>query len=65
VEVAAYDLASGEAQRTVLHRHFGQDDHDNQALLVLEDGRLLAAYTKHAAERKVYYRFSAPHDPLT
>ncbi|MGD9764911.1 MAG: BNR-4 repeat-containing protein [Candidatus Binatia bacterium] len=65
VEVAVYDLGSGETRRAVLHPHFEQDDHDNPAFLPLEDGRLLAVYTKHAVERRVYYRFSAPHDPLT
>jgi hypothetical protein len=48
----------------VLHRHFEQDDHDGPALLPLPDGRLLAMYTKHGMERRIYYRFSKPHDPL-
>src|ERR1041384_3816946 len=33
VEIAVYDLASGRVQRTVLHRHLQQDDHDNPAFL--------------------------------
>jgi putative BNR repeat neuraminidase len=64
VEVAVYDLASGVSQRTVLHRHFEQDDHDGPAFLPLPDGRLLALYTKHGTERRIYFRFSEPHNPL-
>lgn len=65
VEISVYDIASGRTERTVLHRHFEQDDHDAPAFLVLPDGRILAVYTKHAAERKIYYRFSQPGDPLS
>lgn len=65
VEVAVYDLASGATARTVLHRHYEQDDHDNPAFLPLDDGRYLAVYTKHGMERRVYYRFSELRDPLT
>jgi hypothetical protein len=65
VEVAVHDLASGQTQSTVLHRHFEQDDHDGPALLLLPDGRYLATYTKHGVERRIYTRFSQPHDPLS
>jgi len=64
VEVAVYELASGEIGRAVLHRHFEQDDHDVPAFLPLPDGRYLAMYTKHGGERRIYYRFSQPHNPL-
>jgi len=65
VEIAVYDIETGRADRVVLHRHFEQDDHNAPAFLVLPDGRYLAVYTKHAVERKIYYRFSALGDPLT
>ena len=65
VEISVYNIETGRADRVVLHRHFEQDDHDAPAFLVLPDGRYLAVYTKHAVERKIYYRFSAPGDPLT
>jgi hypothetical protein len=65
VEISVYNIETGRADRIVLHRHFEQDDHDAPAFLVLPDGRYLAVYTKHAVERKIYYRFSAPGDPLT
>ena len=64
VEVSVCDLASGATRRTVLHRHLQQDDHDNPAFLTLPDGRYLAVYTQHGVERRVYYRFSEPHNPL-
>jgi hypothetical protein len=64
VEVAVYDLAAGTTKRAVLHRHFEQDDHDSPALLALPDKRLLAMYSKHGQERKIYQRFSEPGDPL-
>jgi len=65
VEVSVYDIATGRADRVVLDRHYEQDDHDAPAFLVLPDGRYLAVYSRHAVERKVYYRFSQPGDPLT
>lgn len=65
VEISVYDIETGRADRVVLDRHFEQDDHDAPAFMVLPDGRYLAVYSKHAVERKVYYRFSRPGDPLT
>ncbi|WP_160167207.1 BNR-4 repeat-containing protein [Rhodopirellula europaea] len=64
VEVAVHDLASGETRSVILHKHFEQDDHDNPAFLALPDGRYLCVYTKHGAELSIYYRFSAPGNPL-
>jgi hypothetical protein len=64
IEIAVYDLTSGLTKRVVLHRHLEQDDHNNPALLALPGGRLLAMYSKHGQERKIYYRLSEPGDPL-
>jgi hypothetical protein len=64
VEIAVYDIATGTVATTVLHPHFEQDDHDAPAFLVRRDGSYLAIYSKHAAERKVYFRISEPHNPL-
>src|SRR5215831_17421159 len=44
VELSVFELASHRRQIVVLHEHFEQDDHDSPALLVLGDGRYLAAY---------------------
>jgi hypothetical protein len=64
VELAVHDLASSTTEQFVLEQHFEQDDHDGPALLRLQDGRILAVYTRHAVERKVFYRISKPNDPL-
>jgi len=64
VEIAVYDVATGKVATTVLHPHLEQDDHDAPAFLVRPDGRYLAMYSKHAAERKMYYRISEPHNAL-
>jgi len=64
VEIAVYDLVAGSTKRVVPHQHFEQDDHDNPGLLALPDNRLLAMYSKHGQERKIYYRFSEPGNPL-
>jgi hypothetical protein len=65
VEISTYGLSSGKVCKTVLHPHFEQDDHDGPALLVLPDRRILALYSKHGQERKIYIRFSEPGDPLS
>src|SRR5256714_2663171 len=64
VEIAVYDLAAKKTATMVLHAHLEQDDHDAPAFLVRPDGRYIAMYSKHAAERKMYYRISEPHDAL-
>jgi len=64
VEIAVYDVATGTVATTVLHPHLEQDDHDAPAFLVRPDGRYLAMYSKHAVERKMYYRISEPHNEL-
>ncbi len=64
VELAIYDFTTGSNRVVVLHPHFEQDDHDSPGLLVLGDGRYLAAYTKHGQETQIYYRISlAPGNP--
>jgi hypothetical protein len=64
VEISVYDIAAGRSGSVVLHRHLDQDDHAAPAFVVLPDGRYLAVYSKHARERKVYYRFSEPSNAL-
>ena len=64
VEISVYDIGAKTVRTTVLHKHFEQDDHDGPALMPLPDGRYLAVYTKHGGERRMYYRFSEPKNPL-
>jgi hypothetical protein len=65
LEIAVYDIETGRADKRVVHSRFEQDDHDVPAFMVLPDGRYLAVYSRHAVERRVYYRFSDPGDPLS
>lgn len=58
VELATLDLGSGKKRVTLLHENLEQDDHNNPGLLILQDGRYLAAYSKHGQEPKMYYRIS-------
>jgi BNR repeat-containing family member len=64
VEISVYDFAAKKVSTIVLHPHLEQDDHDAPAFLVRPDGRYLAMYSKHAAERRMYYRISEPHNAL-
>ncbi len=65
VEVSVYEIETGRVETVVLHPHLEQDDHDAPAFLVRKDGRYLAVYSMHARERRMYYRLSEPHNPLT
>ncbi|HYV35893.1 MAG TPA: BNR-4 repeat-containing protein [Gemmataceae bacterium] len=64
VEVSVYDIAKGTSKKIVLHPGFEQDDHNNPAFLALPNKRILAMYSKHGQETKIYYRFSEPDNPL-
>ena len=65
VELAILDLESVRKRVVVLHEHFEQDDHNNPGLLVLPDGRYLAAYSKHNQEPRMFYRVSKePGNPF-
>lgn len=64
LEIATFHLKSGTIGKAVLHPHFEQDDHDCPALLELPDRRILAAYSKHGQDRRIYFRLSEPGDPL-
>ena len=64
VEISVWNLPTGKTETRVLHQHFEQDDHDGPGLLSLPDDRILAVYTKHGMETKVYYSHSEPNDPL-
>ena len=64
VEVSVLELSTGKTEQVVLDSHFEQDDHDSPAFLPLPDGRYLAAYSRHAVERRIYFRLSRPENPL-
>ncbi|HVK06410.1 MAG TPA: BNR-4 repeat-containing protein [Armatimonadaceae bacterium] len=64
-ELAVHDLATGRTDVVMLHEHFEQDDHDGPALHVRPDGRVVALYTRHSVERKVFWRVSESDDLRT
>lgn len=64
VEGAVYDMATAKPATTVLHQHLEQDDHDAPAFLEGPDGRYMAMYSKHGAERRMHYRISEAHNAL-
>ena len=63
-ELAVHDLTTRRTDVVVLHPRFEQDDHDGPALHVLPDGRVLAVYTRHSFERRVFWRVSESDDLL-
>ncbi|TWT93409.1 hypothetical protein Pla108_39030 [Botrimarina colliarenosi] len=65
VEIATLDLETLKVGRTVMHRQFEQDDHNNPAFLPIDGDRLLAVYTMHGQEVNIYVRHSEPHNPLS
>lgn len=58
VELAVLDLKTLNSERVVLHANLEDDDHNAAALLVLPDGRYLAAYGKHNTDRLMRWRIS-------
>jgi hypothetical protein len=65
VELTILDLKFRSITQVLLAEHFEQDDHDAPGLLVLPDGRYLAAYSRHNVERKMFFRTSVrPGDPF-
>jgi hypothetical protein len=65
VELSILDLKTRALRHVLLAEHFEQDDHDTPGLLVLPDGRYLAAFSRHNVERKMFFRLSLrPGDPF-
>ncbi len=64
ITVTVYDLATQQASVHILHPQLETDDHNAPALLVLPDGRVLAAYTKHGTDRFSRFRVTkGPGEP--
>lgn len=63
IEVATFNLATGEKATYALHENLESDDHNAPALLIRPDGRYLAMYAKHKTDNYSRFRVSArPHD---
>lgn len=73
VEVVTYDIRTGQTSRVTLHRGADAaerkrwlDDHNSPAFAIRPDKRLIAMYSRHGNEEKIYYRVSGePHDATT
>jgi len=66
IEALSYDPATGKKTLATLHRSASPaeggrwlDDHNSPAFLARPDGRMLAMYSRHGNEEKIYYRISA------
>ena len=62
VEVATYDPASGERERSVLHENLQSNDHATPALLALPDGRVLTIYSGHNHSLMYFRKTVEPND---
>ncbi|MCH2134172.1 MAG: BNR repeat-containing protein [Phycisphaerales bacterium] len=58
VEVHWRNLVTGESGTSILHERLEADDHDAPGLLVLDDGRILAVYTRHGRDSLIRMRRS-------
>ncbi len=59
VGVSSYNHTTKSIRKTILHEKLQRDDHDNPAIIVRPDGRLVIFYTSHSwAKHPMYYRIS-------
>ncbi len=59
VQITTCDLRDGKLLGvSVLHEHLLDNDHATPALLLREDGRILAVYSKHGDDKLMRYRIS-------
>ena len=56
IVIGEYDHDTEEYKRVVIHEKLESDDHNNPAVVILPDGRIMAVYTMHTNEAYVYYR---------
>ncbi|MGM9550865.1 MAG: BNR-4 repeat-containing protein [Clostridia bacterium] len=55
IVVGEYDHDTDEYKRVVIHEFLEADDHNNPAVVVLPDGRIMVFYSKHTTENRMYY----------
>jgi hypothetical protein len=63
--VSSFDLTTGRTTNLWNSGFTQLDDHNNPALLVKQDGRLLSAYSRHLSDQYFSYRTSNSSDPAT
>ncbi len=55
IVVGEYDHDNDTYKRVVIHEFLEADDHNNPAVVVLPDGRIMVFYSKHTTEERMYY----------
>ncbi len=55
IVVGEYDHDTDTYKRVVVHEFLEADDHNNPAVVVLPDGRIMIFYSKHTTENRMYY----------
>ncbi|MBQ3110034.1 MAG: BNR-4 repeat-containing protein [Clostridia bacterium] len=55
IVVGEYDHDNDTYKRVVVHEFLEADDHNNPAVVVLPDGRIMIFYSKHTTENRMYY----------
>ena len=58
IDAMSVDLRTGAVTRFPLRKNLEADDHNSPAWIELPDGRLLAMYSKHGPENRIYFRIS-------
>ncbi len=56
IVIGQYDHVTDEYTRVVIHEKLESDDHNNPAVVILPDGRIMAVYSMHTNEAFMYYR---------
>ena len=56
IVIGEYNHDTDEYKRVVIHEKLESDDHNNPAVVILPDGRIMAVYSMHTNEAYMYYR---------
>ncbi|MGM9550864.1 MAG: BNR-4 repeat-containing protein [Clostridia bacterium] len=56
IVIGEYDHDNDTYKRVVIHEKLESDDHNNPAVVILPDGRIMAVYSMHTNEAYMYYR---------
>lgn len=65
IVVAQYDHDEDEYTRVVIHEKLESDDHNNPAVVILPDGRIMAIYSMHTNEPYMYFRVTKRPEDIT
>ena len=65
IVVGEYNHNTDEYKRVVIHEFLEADDHNNPAVVVLPDGRIMIFYSKHTTENRMYYCVSKNPEDIT